>query len=825
MSLSKWWSTACTMWCTTLITASVASAQPGPGPGFGPPTPPVVEAIDKDKNGSISPAELADSPTALRKLDKNNDGQIAGAELLPDFGSGGRRGGGGRGGRRGFNPFGESRTERLSPAELKSNDGAAEIPDDAAFHKLSYKGPEVMIDTFLADLEFVKFTLDDASSDKRQMYFINTKTHRAHMMFARVAGLPRGRGSEQMKGVLVYRPHLEAPNGSSGLFTFEFEPFDAYSLEMVRTCQTVLIEKAPLLKGRLGYFPRGDRAIELYWKEKADYDKSEVSVYLASDLVNADATFLPLNLGQSFGRLRVMKLDERPSPRDIVLYRSLPNEMPRVAGIITEVRQTPLSHVNLRAVQDRVPNAFIGEASQDESIKSLIGQDVAYEVTRDGFTIREATQDELEEHFAKLRPAEKQIPPRDLSVKKIRPLDQIAFEDSTNVGVKAANLAAMRKFGLREGTVPDGFAVPFYFYDEFMKHNGFYDQAREMLADETFQRDRETQEARLKKLRSRIKQGEMPDWMLDELETLHRQFPVGRSIRCRSSTNNEDLPGFSGAGLYDSYTHKRDEGHLSKSIKQVYASLWNFRAFDEREFYRVDHLQAAMGVLVHPNYKGELANGVAVTDDILYGTDGNYYLNTQVGEDLVTNPEALSIPEEILLDWYETDKMQVMRTSSRSPDGKLLLSPEHLEQMRKSLGRIHSRFAKLYGKDTNDIRFAMEIEFKVDKHGKLAIKQARPWVYMESAVPQRRSNSGGFGFGRGGFSFGGPPRGPGGGGPGGRRGMPPFALMTALDANGDGKLSGTEVEKSIDRLSKLDEDDDGSLSAREIGWPPEFGGR
>ncbi len=611
MSLLRSWSTLSVMLLASLAPITIASAQQGRGPGFRPPSPPVVDAIDKDKDGIISAVELADSSSALRSLDDNKDGEIAGAELLPDFFRGGRRSG--RGGRRGgFSRFGDAATERVPPEKLQIHDGVARMADDDSFHKLSYKGPEVMIDTFLADLEFVKFTLDEASSDKRQMYFINTKTHRAHMMFARAAGLPFGRGNEQMKGVLVFRPHLKAPDGTSGLYTFEFEPFDAYSFEMVRMCQDILIDKAPMLKARLGYFPRGERAVEVYWKEKDLYDKSDVTVYLASDLVNADASFLPLNLGQSFGRLRVMKLDERPSPRDVVLYRSLPNEMPRVAGIITEVRQTPLSHVNLRAVQDRVPNAFISNASSDKSIKSLIGQNVAYEVTRDGFKIRAAKPDEVESHFAKLRPAEEQIPPRDLSVKKIRPLDQIAFQDSVNVGVKAANLAAMRKFDLPEGTVPNGFAVPFFFYDKFMKHNGFYDQARKMLADSKFQHDRETQQAQLKKFRSRIKKGEMPDWMLDELETLHRQFPVGRSIRCRSSTNNEDLPGFSGAGLYDSYTHKRDEGHLSKTIKQVYASLWNFRAFDERDFYRVDHLAAAMGVLVHPNYKGELANGVAV---------------------------------------------------------------------------------------------------------------------------------------------------------------------------------------------------------------------
>ena len=133
---------------------------------------------------------------------------------------------------------------------------------------------------------------------------------------------------------------------------------------------------------------------------------------LKNDLY-ANIGYLPLNQAASYGRLRVLEADERPTIRDIVICKTLPNEMPRVAGIITGVRQTPLSHVNLRAIQDKVPNAFIAEAWENKEIARLIGKYVYYEVNADGFEIREATRREVENHFADLRPTKTQKPKRD----------------------------------------------------------------------------------------------------------------------------------------------------------------------------------------------------------------------------------------------------------------------------------------------------------------------------------------------------------------------------------------------------------------------------
>ena len=677
--------------------------------------------FDLDQNDELSEAEkqlmfrvMRTEATRGNKLSAQEIREMQGGERDRS------RGRGGFGGRRGSR---EPSGPRLDPEQIAFKDGAATIPDRETFKKLSYQGTEVRIDTQLIGIEFVKFQIENTHTQNPQLYFMNTETHRSHGSFMGAAGLGRGQG--QMRGVLSYRPLSIAPNGEPGVYTFEFNPNDAFPFEEIKLAHDLLVSKMPILKNRLGYCPLWG-AISIYNREKALYDAAEFPVYFEDDLY-ANIGYLPLNQAASFGRLRVLETDERPAVRDIVICQTLPNEMPRVAGVITGVRQTPLSHVNLRAIQDKVPNAFIAEAWKNEKIARLIGKYVYYRVNADGFEIREATLKEVETHFADSRPPKAQKPERDLSVTKILPLDDIKFADASGFGVKTANVATLRTFGFPDGTIPNGFGVPFHFYDAFMKHNDFYDKVEAMLKNPEFLNNQETKTAALKKFRTEIKKGEMPVWMMDAFSELHGAFREGTSLRCRSSTNNEDLPGFSGAGLYDSYTHHPDEGHLSKSIKQVFASLWNYRAFEARDFYRIDHFATAMGVLVHPHYANEQANGVAVSDDVVYQTTGNYYLNIQVGEDLVTNPEEQSIPEEILLDWWDSNNYRIVKTSNRIADGGRILTDIYLRELNGYLGMIHNKFSQLYSPTSLTKDFAMEIEFKITSDGKISIKQARPW--------------------------------------------------------------------------------------------------
>ena len=191
-----------------------------------------------------------------------------------------------------------------------------------------------------------------------------------------------------------------------------------------------------------------------------------------------------------------------------MIFQTIPNDINLTAGVITEVPQTPLSHVNLRAQQNQIPNAYIDSASTISEIMPLLGEYVRYEVTPDGYVLTPATQEEAEDYLESSRPTSASSPSADLSIEEITPLTEIAFDDAIAFGAKAANVAELSSF-LPEGMAPDGYAVPFFFYDVFMKHNDFYEKAAAMIEASSFQEDPEQRREALSTFRAKIKEGDI----------------------------------------------------------------------------------------------------------------------------------------------------------------------------------------------------------------------------------------------------------------------------------------------------------------------------
>jgi hypothetical protein len=140
-----------------------------------------------------------------------------------------------------------------------------------------------------------------------------------------------------------------------------------------------------------------------------------------------------------------------------------------------------------------------------------------------------------------------------------------------------------------------------------------------------------------------------------------------------------------------------------------------------------------MGVLVHPSFVDEEANGVAVTINEFTPLRPAFYINSQIGETSVTNPTGLATPEQILYyTWYEEPEYEVITRSSLIadhpgwPGGDSVLTSEELGQLGSYLEAIHQHFAAVSGGGTG---FAMDVEFKLAQGRVLVIKQARPFKH------------------------------------------------------------------------------------------------
>lgn len=377
--------------------------------------------------------------------------------------------------------------------------------------------------TYLDGKEFSKFIIFDFDTDAPRLYFINSNTHNLHADFASFYGENHLAPSVK-KGHIIYHSNVFSANGTLGVFAFKYSNNESHDFEVVQRTHEQLALNMPFLKNNLSYFVT-ENIEDDFENDVLTYEDSRVLILYESD-VYAEIDYLGMNQVEGYGLLRQMTLEEVPGSKDIVIYESLPNSLPRVGGIITSFIQTPLSHVNLRAIQDNVPNAFIRDPLDVDTISSLLNHYIYFKVNQSNYEIREATLEEVNNWYEAARPTTDQTPPLNLDYKTIFSLNQITFDMYDGFGAKAANMATMRTFGFVDGTIPEGYAIPFFYYQQFMKHNNLFEEIEALIVDPQFIANRDYRDIKLAALRDKIKTGKMPNWMLTSLleRNIHFQW-------------------------------------------------------------------------------------------------------------------------------------------------------------------------------------------------------------------------------------------------------------------------------------------------------------
>ncbi|MFC3894226.1 PEP/pyruvate-binding domain-containing protein [Lentzea rhizosphaerae] len=428
-----------------------------------------------------------------------------------------------------------------------------------------------------------------------------------------------------------------------------------------------------------------DAAVPLFFKPANHLQEQAVAELpverlpriLAHELFST-AEFVALNPGTTKGRLRAFRTEQEYRENtlewfDIVVMHRVPDDIPRLAGIINASHTTPLSHTNVLATGWSIPNAIQIGAFDLIDRENLDGQWVEYEVSAKGAEVGLRLIDEPDDvgrrpaWYAQRVTLEE---PED-TYNPIVDLGRIRYNDSHRYGTKAANLgelhhvlgsesprrllgffsvprpprdnllpylakllgkdedllAAAQQLLAQRVRVPRGIALPFSMHQGFLESSPKIQQAigKLKMALELNAREIEPLCVELQQL---IRKTRVPDYLLSELDTALVENLAGvRTFVVRSSSNAEDLAGFSAAGIYESYNHVTSAEKIVESVKDVWASLVSARSVRLRQQAGISLDDCFMGVVIQEQVKADFG-GVMVTTNPMNRNDfRNVYIN------------------------------------------------------------------------------------------------------------------------------------------------------------------------------------------------------
>lgn len=331
--------------------------------------------------------------------------------------------------------------------------------------------------------------------------------------------------------------------------------------------------------------------------------------YITQEQLVKEFPYIVLNQGRSKGRIRIAASIEDISnidEDDILVLKEVPISIPVVKGVISEKASTLLSHVNILARTLNIPSIYLKDAV--EIMRKYDGKYVDFTADINNYTVKEIE----EPKFVKSKRIKYSIK-SDLSKTDLLPLETLRKKDYVYCGVKAANLGEINA-RIKDAAVPDGFAIPFSQYHAFIEQYKIKDKVEELQASEDFNASTDIRREKLEKLRNYIESCDVDTLFSNSWVKQWQNQLNSKGVFVRSSSNAEDLKNFSGAGLFSTIPNVRKEQDLVSAVKKVWASAYNFEAYESRRRMNIPDSLIMMSVFVQQATDSDIS-GVMITKD------------------------------------------------------------------------------------------------------------------------------------------------------------------------------------------------------------------
>src|SRR5687767_3830746 len=309
-------------------------------------------------------------------------------------------------------------------------------------------------------LPHVMFVID--RQNQNRIYYVNSKRYKFHKDFVNGTYLSLERGQVFFENNYI-KPNRRFILGTVAFqtpvrkWTFEFWEGDLIPREQIKLTSEVI--------NRTFFTPVAYKPNSLR-QEQASANIAGLVRVLQTEILRGQE-YQALNVAKGLGRIHVIrKLDDHVEigSNEILVLDEVPIQLPPVAGVITSKPSTPLSHINLLAKGWGVPNAYIKNAHT--LLKQYDGWWVEFETKRDAYSIKRADVNQLREYERRLKQRLDVMKPRyDLAETRLLSLAQQRARAAIAYGGKSANLGEVMNARLPGIVVPNGFTVPFYYYD------------------------------------------------------------------------------------------------------------------------------------------------------------------------------------------------------------------------------------------------------------------------------------------------------------------------------------------------------------------------